>query len=137
MVLAPRWNVLTEDYDLVCLGLEDDVLGRLEAKGWPRAEIEKGRFRGVSKAVPTVNFSGWLLFCDADMDVELVYLTFAAIDAQSRTIETIFEGRGSLTGPIEMPELARAAPIPLHPGAHSYYLEKGYIEGRAGLQSGA
>ena len=62
------------------------------------------------------------------MDEELAYFTIRAIDEQKTFIDRIFEiPLGGLTSQVDMREIARGLPLPLHPGAERYYREKGYL----------
>jgi TRAP-type uncharacterized transport system substrate-binding protein len=127
-IMTRRWRTLTEQYDLRFLPIEDEVLTSLEGLGWERGVVPKGRFRGVDEDVPGVDFSGWLLFCRQDMDEDLAYLTIGAIEEEKNRIDKWFGEGSAMTNRVDMRELARNAPIPLHPGAARYYREKGYLE---------
>lgn len=128
-LMTRRWTTLTEQHDIVFLPVEEDVLQRLETeRGWKRGVIEKTRYRGMTEDVPTVDFSGWILFCSEDMDEELAYLTIAALDEQKGEIEALFpQPHAALTGPVDLSWLGSNVPVPLHPGAEKYYREKGYL----------
>lgn len=127
-VMTPRWINLTQTYDIRFLPVEEDVIRSLEKKGWRRGVLPKGRFRGVDQDVPGIDFSGWYLFCRQDMDEELAYLTIKAIDDQKAFINKWFDGpKSGMTSPVDMRELARDLPLPLHKGAEAYYREKGYL----------
>ena len=129
-LMTRRWKRLTDRYDLTFLEIDDEILRRLEAKGWPRGTIRKGRFRGVTRDVPTVDMTGWMLLCREDMDEELAYHTIAAIDAQAASINAMFRSRyAPMTGPVDLATLAQT-PVPLHPGAERYYREHGHIPSR-------
>jgi len=127
-LMTRRWKRITDENDIVFLPIEDDVMQRLEAKGWQRGQIEKSRFRGMERDVPAIDFSDWVLFCREDMDEELAYLTIAAIDEQKNEIERLYPAPyAALTGPVDLHKLAANPPIPLHPGAARYYREKGCL----------
>ena len=127
-LMTRRWKNLTDNYDIVFLPIEDDAMKRLEARGWKPGVIEKERFRGMTEDVPTIDFSGWILFCREDLDEELAYHTIAAIDEQKESINEVFAGPfGAMTTPIGMDRLAADPPVPLHPGAERYYRENGYL----------
>ena len=127
-LMTRRWRRITDENDMIFLPIEEDVMAKLEAKGWERGVIAKGRFRGIDADVAAADFSDWLLFCREDMDEELAYLTIAAIEEQGREIEALYPPPfAALTGPIDLRKLARKPPIPLHPGAERYYREKNAI----------
>jgi len=127
-VMTNRWKTLTNTYDLKFLPIEEEILQRLEKKGWKRGVIPKGAFRGVDEDVAGIDFSGWYLFCRPDMDEEIAYHTIRAIDEQQEMINLWFpDPTSGMTAHIDMRELCRNLPLPLHPGAARYYREKGYL----------
>jgi TRAP transporter TAXI family solute receptor len=126
-IMTKRWVNLTEKYDIRFLPIDDAVIARLEAKGWERGIVPKGRFRGVDADVPGIDFSGWILFCRDDMDEELAYHTVRAIDEEKERIDKYFGEGSAMTSRVDMREIARNVTIPLHPGAEAYYREKGYL----------
>ena len=127
-LMTRRWRKLTDDNDLVFLPVDDEIMKRLEERGWERGTIAKGRFRGVEEDVPAVDFSDWILYCGADIDEELAYLTIAGIDEQKEAIQALFpEPFAPMTGKAELSYLGSNPVIPLHPGAERYYREKGCI----------
>jgi hypothetical protein len=124
-LMTRRWKKITDENDMIFLPIDDDVMERLEEKGWPRGTIKAGQFRGVDADVPAIDFSDWLLFCHTDMDPDLAYMTIAAIHEQAREIERLFpQPFAPMTGPVDLQRLARHVPIPLHPGAEQYYREQ-------------
>jgi len=127
-IMTNRWKSLTERYDLEFLSIEEEIIDCLVEDGWSRGVLPKGRFRGVDRDVPGIDFSGWFLFCREDMDEELAYYTIQAIDDQQKQINEWFDAPTSgMTEHVDMRELARNLPIPLHPGAQAYYRDKGYL----------
>jgi TRAP-type uncharacterized transport system substrate-binding protein len=127
-IMTLRWKRLTEQYDLAFLPVDAGVLAEKERAGWDRGVLAKGLFRGVDADVATFDFSGWLMYCAADLADELAYFTVMAIDEQQEAINRARERPGAgLTSNIDMRRLATGLPIPLHPGAERYYREKGYL----------
>jgi TRAP-type uncharacterized transport system substrate-binding protein len=126
-IMTRRWIALTEQYDIRFLPIDEDVLVTLEAQGWERGGIAKGRFRGVDADVPGIDFSGWILFCREDMDQELAYQTVRAIDEEKGRIDGWFGAGSAMTSRVDLAEIARNVAIPLHPGAAAYYREHGYL----------
>ena len=127
-IMTNRWKNLTKQYDIKFLPIDEDVLRRLEAKGWKRGAIPKGKFRGVDEDVPGIDFSGWWLFCRPDLDEEIAYHTVRAIDEQKEMIDLWFpDPTSGMTAPVDMRRLCRNLPLPLHPGAERYYREMGYL----------
>jgi TRAP-type uncharacterized transport system substrate-binding protein len=126
-IMTKRWVTLTEQYDIRFLPLDADVITRLEAKGWQRGVLPRGRFRGVDSDVPGIDFSGWILFCREDLDPDLAYHTIRSIDEEKERIDNYFGPGSGMTSLVDMRELAQNVTIPLHPGAEAYYREKGYL----------
>lgn len=127
-IMTLRWKKLTQENDLVFLPVDESVLARVEQQGWRRGMLSKGLFRGLEQDTPTIDFSGWLMYCAEGLDEELAYFTVMAIDEQKDAIQRVMDRPGSgLTGKIDMRRLGRELPIPLHPGAERYYREKGYL----------
>ena len=60
---------------------QEEIIQRLEKKGWRRGAIPKGKFRGVDEDVPGIDFSGWWLFCRPDLDDEILVYYGAADSA--------------------------------------------------------
>jgi TRAP-type uncharacterized transport system substrate-binding protein len=127
-IMTRRWKRLTEEYDLRFLPVDDHVLSELVRRGMKRGVLARGRLRGVEEDVATLDFSGWLLLCHAEIPDELAYLTVAALDEQAGNIQGLFSDRSSgLTGTIELSQACRAVEMTLHPGAEAYYREKKYL----------
>ena len=124
-IMTPRWQNLTNMYDVRFLGIDDDVLDGLVARGMERGVIEKGRFRNVDADVQTLDFSDWLMFCRDDLDDELAYHLVKTIDDNRAAFNKRIPV--ALTSPVEPGKTVAKMPIPLHPGAARYYAEKGYL----------
>lgn len=127
-IMTLRWKKLTEQNDLRFLPVDDDVMARFTQRGWKRGTLAKGLFRGLDEDVPTLDFSGWLMYCAAALPDDFAYWVVMAIDEQKEAIQRSMDRPGSgLTGKIEIRNLCRDLPVPLHPGAERYYREKGYL----------
>jgi uncharacterized protein len=126
-IMTPRWRNLTTMYDVRFLPVDEDVLAALEARGMVRGVIERGRFRGVERDVPTLDFSDWLMFCRDDLDDAIAYHLVKTIDDNAAAFNKRIPV--ALTAPVEIAKTVQNMPIPLHPGAQRYYAEKGYISG--------
>jgi TRAP transporter TAXI family solute receptor len=125
---APFWRELATSRDVVFLPVPEPTLAHLESLGFRRAEIPAGHYRGVEEPVPTVDFTGWLLFCREDLPDETAYALARAVDETRPRVE---EGdpivRSPLTLPIDPARLFRETILPLHPGAEAYAREQGYL----------
>ena len=125
--MTHRWRSVSDDYDLVYLPIDEPVLQSLESKGWRRGTPAQIFFRGLEADLPTVDFSGWYMFCRKSLDDEAASLTIRAIDEQQHVINASFEPFEGLISKIDMAQLCANLPVPLHPGAAQYYREKGYL----------
>lgn len=131
-IMSKTWKDITDTVDLDFLPIEDDVLDRLKAKyGIPRTVIPAGRFRGIDRDIPTIEFGGWLLYCHSELPDELVYNALVAFEEQKEQLESLYEGQRPYQGlsemPLNMATLAKNTYLPLHPGAEAYYRDRGYI----------
>ncbi|MGK5531018.1 TAXI family TRAP transporter solute-binding subunit [Streptomyces sp. URMC 129] len=127
-VMTMRWRRITTEYAMRFLPLDPDVLAHCAALGMPPGVLERGRLRGIDADVPTIDFSGWVLYCAESMPDELAYLTVRAIEEQRETISGRFTGpTPAMTSPLDMRRAAADVPVPLHPGAEAYYREAGHL----------
>jgi len=127
-IMTRRWPKLTEKYDLEFLPVDKKVVDKMVGLGMQAGVLAKGRLKGVEQDVPTIDFSGWLLFCHADIPDDLAYFTMQAIEAQKAEIEARFPRPFSgMTGEVDFKKLADA-PLPLHPGAERFYRERGCLK---------
>jgi TRAP-type uncharacterized transport system substrate-binding protein len=126
-IMTRRWHKLAEDYQLRFLPLDKEVLAHFEARGIPRGTIAQGRLRGVDADVPALDFTGWVLLARGDLPDEFTYLLTRALDEQKEAIHEQFGPQTGLTGRIDLAQTARELRLPLHPGAETYYREKGYL----------
>ncbi|WP_026314232.1 TAXI family TRAP transporter solute-binding subunit [Actinomadura flavalba] len=134
-IMTHRWRKLTTQYDLRFLPLEEHVLAHCAALGMPAGVLEKGRLRGLDRDVPTLDFSGWILYCAADLPDELAHLAVRAIDEQRETISARFTGpTRAMTAPVDLRATGRDLPVPLHPGAAAYYREQGHLDDTAVIE---
>lgn len=126
-IITLRWKRLSEEYDLRFLAIDDDVCARCAAMAMRLGTLERGRLRGIDEDVPTIDFSGWAMYCREDMSEELGYLVAAALDSQHTAISARFQPGAGLTSAIDMHRAVQDVPVPLHAGAEAYYREKGYV----------
>ncbi|MBB5577368.1 MULTISPECIES: TAXI family TRAP transporter solute-binding subunit [Rhizobium] len=127
-LMTRPWKDIADTVDLTFLPIDEDVLDRIERKhGIRRAIMPKNSLRGVDADVPTVDFSGHILFCREDLPDEIAYATIRGIDQQKRQIESIFLPEQGLTGPVDLSQMWKDTYVPLHPGAEKYYRDCGYM----------
>ncbi len=127
-IMTRRWQRIFSQYRMRVLPIDEEVLDEFVSWGARRGVIPAGRLPGLTEDIPTLDFSGWLLFCRADLPYEIAYLTIQAIEEQHEAIEALFQDPfAGLTGPIDLTCICRDIGLPLHPGAESYYRERGYL----------
>jgi hypothetical protein len=65
--MTNRWKRIFSQYRMRVLPIEEDVLRHFEGQGYWRGKIAAGRLPGLDHDVPTIDFTGWLLFCREDL----------------------------------------------------------------------
>jgi TRAP-type uncharacterized transport system substrate-binding protein len=100
----------------------------LQTYGFAKREIPAGRWPGVTAPVPTVDFSGWLVFCRDDLPEEWAYAVAKACDHARDAVDN---GPHNVTRclalPLEGSYMFNETAIPLHDGARRYAEEQGYL----------
>jgi TRAP-type uncharacterized transport system substrate-binding protein len=99
-----------------------------EELGIAPAQIPAGHYPGLERPVPTLDFSGWLLFCREDLPAEWAYALAQAVDGTRAQVE---EGPPAVRTPLRLPLDPHAmfgeTIVPLHDGAAAYARERGYV----------
>jgi TRAP-type uncharacterized transport system substrate-binding protein len=108
------------------LPVEEDALKRLEAIGIPRAVIGRDEYPQMVADVPTINFSGWPIFCLDSLPDATARAFCEALEARS---DRIPGWERSTLDIAEGVQDTAAAPltVPLHPAAQAFWQERGYI----------
>jgi TRAP-type uncharacterized transport system substrate-binding protein len=126
---ARVWHEIADSRDVRVLAVEEEVIeGMRRDFGYARATIPPGHYRGVVEETPTVDFSGWLLFCREEVPDEWAYAFAKAVDQTKEEVEAYPEVRRSLRTPIDPRYLFHETVIPLHDGAAAYAREQGYLQ---------
>ena len=125
------WKRIFASRDFNVLAVSEDAREHMLAGyGFAKAEIPAGHYPCVAEIVPTVDFSGWLVFCREDLSDEWAYALARACDETRPLVdEGDPEVRRSLRLPIDPVYLFNETVVPLHPGAAAYAREKGYARG--------
>lgn len=128
-IMTPWWREAVEARQAVILPAEPDALALLEQDhGWRKAELAAGFFPGQDDALPTLDFSDFVIVVRDDMPEDIAHLlTWCLIErreALERQYHHIPSERSPLTYPLNPADMARPS-IPLHPGAQRYYDEAG------------
>jgi uncharacterized protein len=130
-LMSKSWLELAQAVPMTFLPIDDEVLSALETKyGARRAVVPAGRLPGVEADVPTIDFAGWLLYCRADVDEEIAFLTMQALEQQLAQLETLFDPQRPFAGlsePIDLSKTWRNTELPLHPGAERFYRSRGHL----------
>jgi TRAP-type uncharacterized transport system substrate-binding protein len=98
-----------------------------ETYGFARNTIPAGHHSGAEVDTPTLDFSGWLLFCRDDLPFEHAYAFARACDETRERAAADEKIRFAVDCPIDPRYLFGETAIPLHDGARAYAEEKGYV----------
>ncbi len=122
-----NWVELAVESGLAFLAIPEDILGRLTAMGYRTAMIRRERYAGLDADIPTVDFSGFLVYTRADAPTASVAsFCRALISARDRIP---WQGGGSL--PMErmcVDAVDAPIPLPLHPAAADVWRRHGLIQ---------
>lgn len=127
--MSPIWEQIAASRPVRILPIREDVRAHMrDVYGFALAEIPAGHPSGATEPTPTVDFSGWLVFCRDDFPDEYAYAVARACDATRGGVEDDQRDRGEVDIPIDPHYLFNNTVIPLHPGARAYAQEQGYID---------
>ncbi len=108
-VSDPAWERLAKDRTMNFVPVDPEVGAQLEKVGWPRATVAKGRFRGLTEDLVTMDFSDVILVCRKDLAEDVAYLIAWCL------IETRDGAE-----PLDAKRVASTV-LPLHQSARAYY----------------
>jgi TRAP-type uncharacterized transport system substrate-binding protein len=129
--MSPMWAEVAAARNVRVLPIRDDVRERIRSEfGFAFAEVPAGHPSGATETTPSIDFSGWLLFCRADLPDDVAYAIARACDETRAGVEDDQRERGELALPIDPGYLFGSTAIPLHDGARAYAQEHGYIDNR-------
>ena len=123
---ADYWIDDALDVDMRILPMSEATVRKLEAIGYRRGVIRRELFPRLPSDILSIDFSGWPIFCHADLPEARVAQICEALDARKAHIP--WQGNGPL--PVErMCRDAADTPldVPLHPGAERYWKSVGYL----------
>ncbi len=124
----PAWTELTTMVDMVFLSMGEELINSLVKKynSLPTAIEPDWGFKGVTKEVPTD--LGWttVLIVRDDMPNEIAYSLIKALDENREKLFTAAPGLKNFD-PKESWKPEYRSNVPLHPGAETYFKEKGYM----------
>jgi TRAP-type uncharacterized transport system substrate-binding protein len=112
------------------LPLEADHLDKLLAQGFRRGAIERSRYPTLPGDIPTVDYSGWPIYCRADAPDGLIEKFCRAL--VSRRDSVVWDIGGATQPPLPLDRMARESPytpqdVPLHPAAAAVWREHGFL----------
>lgn len=123
----PMWGRVASQRDMVALTLAPAVMEDVGTRLRLRARtIPAGHQIGNSEPVPTLDFSGWLVFVDEQMPEEDAYALAMACDRTRKAVEDVVTDE-AVEKPIEAVSMFGETIIPLHRGAERYAVERGYV----------
>jgi TRAP-type uncharacterized transport system substrate-binding protein len=123
---ASAWGNMALEWGMSFLALDEAILKRLEAVGLRRNVLQRRSFPKLTRDVPTLDFSGWLIYTHRDAPDGLIADFCHALEACKNRIPWGKEGslplgqmvRDTSEGHIE---------VPLHPAAEQVWREHAYI----------
>jgi uncharacterized protein len=120
------WGDVAVEHGMIFLSYSEPVLQKLEAYGFQRARLDHGRIEGINDPTTVVDFSGWPICVHEKFPADLAYHIAGVLD---RIREEIPYDAAEIPSMQSLCTNTEAGPLdfPLHPGAESYYREKGYL----------
>ncbi len=108
------------------LAVDEPELKKLEDDGLMRQTITRAEYPGLEADVPTIDFSGWPVFCLESASEEMIYNFSAGLEARKDRIP--WYGKG----PMPLDKLCKDSKdgplyLPLHKGAERFWRERGYL----------
>jgi TRAP-type uncharacterized transport system substrate-binding protein len=105
------------------LELEAESFARLAPLGWRRVVMPAGCYPHLAQDHVCIDYSGWPLYCNADLPDQMVYDVCGALAA--REDEIPWE-EDTYTGVDQLGRETEATPmdVPMHPGAARWFRER-------------
>jgi TRAP-type uncharacterized transport system substrate-binding protein len=121
------WGQTVLDHGFRYLPIEGSVLRKLKRLGYRPGVVPQSHFKGLGGDVPTIDFSGWPMIVRADLPNDIAHALCEAIELRRTSIPT------DNFRPLDIADLCannEEAPydVPLHPGARTFYRERGYLK---------
>ena len=122
------WTQMALDLGMRLLPLEEHHLERLEAIGFQRAALLREDFPSLPADVPTLDYSGFVVYTRADVPDEVVTVVCRALEARKDRISP-----DSGKPPLPLEHMCKDTPagplsIPLHPAAERFWRDRGYLD---------
>lgn len=121
-----RWLDEAQKLGMRVLPLGERTIENLLPLGFRANVLDRATYPRLDADVATIDFSGFAMFVRTDAPDDLVTSICAGLDLRRASIP--WEG----FGPLPIADMCRDTPdgpldVPLHPAAHRYWHEKGYI----------
>jgi TRAP-type uncharacterized transport system substrate-binding protein len=126
-IMGVWWEAVMRNRNAIALPAEEAALTKLERElSYPRNSLPAGFWDNLPNAIPTLDFSDWVILVRSDLAGDIAHLLTWCLVETRENLERMYRHRpperSSLTYPLEPKKMAQT-PVPLHPGAHRYYLE--------------
>lgn len=123
---ANAWGNMALELGMTFLALEETLLQRLENIGLRRNVLDKNRFPKLTRDVPSLDFSGWLIYARRDAPGPLITAFCCALEACKARIPWAEEA------PLPLDRMVRDSAeghleVPFHPAAERFWRERGYL----------
>jgi TRAP-type uncharacterized transport system substrate-binding protein len=121
------WGDMALELGMHFLDLDESLLQRLESIGLRRGLIERKNFPKLDFDVPTLDFSGWLIYTHRDTPDGLITEFCRALEACKERIPWARES------PLPLEQMVRDSAeghleVPLHSAAERFWRERGYLD---------
>ncbi|MBI3015661.1 MAG: hypothetical protein HYY65_11530 [Candidatus Tectomicrobia bacterium] len=128
------WHRFTDRRPMRFLSIDEPQLQSLNKDyGYQAETIEAGEFFGLDRAVTTVDWSQWIVLVRGDMPDRVARLMAQVLIEDRDDFEVKYRHMPVMESPLHYPirpeEVWKTMPVPLHPGAESYYKESGLLRG--------
>ena len=124
---ANQWTHRGLELGMRILPIEEPLLQKMEALGFRRGTLEKEWYPGLDADVPTLDYSGFIVYTREDVPDAEVRAICQALEARKDRIP-----RDQGDGPLPLDRMCHDTPegpldVPLHPAAEAFWHEQGYI----------
>jgi TRAP-type uncharacterized transport system substrate-binding protein len=124
------WADLVAAAGAMFLPISPHHLDVLQAQGFRRGLIERSRYPSLPADIPTVDYSGWPIYCRSDTPGALVEHFCQAL--VSRRDDIPWDIGGVRQPPLPLERMVNDSPItpldvPMHPGAAAVWRQHGYL----------
>jgi hypothetical protein len=125
------WADLVAGAGAEFLALDPAHLASLEAQGFRRGLLERSRYPSLPGDIPTVDYSGWPLYCRASAPGALIEKFCLALIAKRDSI--VWDIGGPVQPSLPLDRMARESPytpqdVPLHPAAAAVWRAHGFLD---------